>query len=162
MTPCLSDDGLRHELIDGHFVVTPAPGSKHQTMSMRLATLLDQTVLGTHLQVLPAPFEVALGPLCRRRHKFHLIRGSFRYASLTYWDELARDLKSIYTAPTAAAAAAVPDRLEDTWGRRYPAMIQLWRNAWEEFIPFLDYHVEIRRVICSISAIESLNAGYRL
>ena len=47
------------------------------------------------------------------------------------------------------------------WGQRYPAIIQLWRNAWEEFIPFLDYNVEIRKVICSTNAIESLNARYR-
>jgi putative transposase len=40
-------------------------------------------------------------------------------------------------------------------------MIRLWRNVWAEFIPFLDYDVEIRRVICSTNAIESLNARYR-
>ncbi len=91
----------------------------------------------------------------------HLIRGSFRYASRRYWDELSRDLKPIYTAASAAAAAAALDELDDKWGSRYPAMIRLWRNAWTEFIPFLDYDVEIRRVICSTNAIESLNARYR-
>jgi putative transposase len=40
-------------------------------------------------------------------------------------------------------------------------MIRLWRNAWNEFIPFLDYYAEIRKVICSTNAIESLNARYR-
>jgi transposase-like protein len=40
-------------------------------------------------------------------------------------------------------------------------MIRLWRNAWSEFVPFLDYDVEIRKVICSTNAIESLNARYR-
>lgn len=91
----------------------------------------------------------------------HLIRGSFRYASRKYWDELARDLKPIYTAPSAKAAAAALGAVEDKWGRRYPAIIRLWRKAWEEFIPFLDYDIEIRRVICSTNAIESLNARYR-
>ena len=63
--------------------------------------------------------------------------------------------------PPAAAAAALDD-LDEKWGRQYPAMIRLWRNAWSEFIPFLDYDVEIRRVICcSTNAIESLNARYR-
>lgn len=71
----------------------------------------------------------------------HLIRGSFRYASRRYWDQLARDLKPIYTAPTVAAAEAALDTLEDKWGQRYPAIIRLWRNAWNEFIPFLDYDV---------------------
>ena len=91
----------------------------------------------------------------------HLIRGSFRYASRKYWDELSKDLKPIYQAANADAAAAALDGLDDKWGKRYPAMIRLWRNAWAEFIPFLDYDVEIRRVICSTNAIESLNARYR-
>ena len=46
-------------------------------------------------------------------------------------------------------------------GRQIPALIRLWRNAWGEFIPFLDYDIEIRRVIFSTNAIESLNARYR-
>ena len=99
--------------------------------------------------------------LCRRRHNEHLIRGSFRYASRRYRDQLARDLKPIYTAPTVAAAEAALDTLDDEWGQRCPAIIRLWRKAWNEFIPFLDYDVEIRRVICSTNAIESLNARYR-
>jgi putative transposase len=48
----------------------------------------------------------------------------------------------------------------EKWGARYPAIVKLWDNAWKEFIPFLDYDVEIRRVICSTNAIESLNARY--
>ena len=91
----------------------------------------------------------------------HLVRGSFRYASRKYWDELSKDLRPIYTAVNADAAAAGLDALDDKWGKRYPAMIRLWRNAWSEFIPFLDYDVEIRKVICSTNAIESLNARYR-
>src|SRR5665648_757285 len=91
----------------------------------------------------------------------HLVRGSFRYASRKYWDELSKDLRPIYTATGADAAAAGLEALDDKWGKRYPAMIRLWRNAWSEFIPFLDYDVEIRKVICSTNAIESLNARYR-
>ncbi len=51
--------------------------------------------------------------------------------------------------------------MAEKWGARYPEIIRLWDNAWEEFIPFLDYDVEIRKVICSTNAIESLNARYR-
>lgn len=91
----------------------------------------------------------------------HLIRGTIRYASRKYWDELVRDLKPIYQAVNATAAEAALDALEDKWGSRYPAMIRLWRNAWNEFIPFLDYDVEIRRVLYSTNAIESLNARFR-
>jgi transposase-like protein len=91
----------------------------------------------------------------------HLIRNTFRLTSRKYWDEIKRDLKPIYTAINAAAARTAFDELAEKWGQRYPAVIRLWDNAWSEFIPFLDYDVEIRRVICSTNAIESLNARYR-
>jgi len=67
----------------------------------------------------------------------------------------------IYTAVNATAARAAFDDLAEKWGQRYPAVVRLWGNAWAEFIPFLDYDVEIRTVICSTNAIESLNARYR-
>jgi putative transposase len=91
----------------------------------------------------------------------HLIRNTFRLASRKDWDALKRDLKPIYTAVNADAARAALDHLAEVWGTRYAAIIRLWENAWEEFIPFLDYDIEIRRVICSTNAIESLNARYR-
>lgn len=91
----------------------------------------------------------------------HLIRNTFRLTSRKYWDELKRDIKPIYTAVNAAAARTAFDELTEKWGQRYPAVIRLWDSAWAEFIPFLDYDVEIRRVICSTNAIESLNARYR-
>src|SRR6187399_725423 len=91
----------------------------------------------------------------------HLIRNTFRLSSRADHDALKRDLKAIYTAPTADAALSALEELEEKWGKKYRAIIRLWRNAWNEFIPFLDYDVEIRRVICSTNAIESLNARYR-
>jgi putative transposase len=91
----------------------------------------------------------------------HLIRNTFRLTSRRYWDELKRDLKPVYTAVNADAARASFDELAAKWGDRYPAVVRLWNNAWEEFIPFLDYDLEIRRVLCSTNAIESLNARYR-
>jgi putative transposase len=91
----------------------------------------------------------------------HLIRNTFRYTSRKDWDELARALRPIYTAVNAELAAVRFDELADKWAGRYPAIVTLWRSAWEEFIPFLDYDVEIRKIICSTNAIESLNARYR-
>jgi putative transposase len=91
----------------------------------------------------------------------HLIRNTFHLASKRDWDALKRGIKPIYTAPGAAAAREALDQLAETWGQRYGAIIRLWENAWSEFIPFLDYDVEIRKVICSTNAIESLNARYR-
>ena len=91
----------------------------------------------------------------------HLIRNTFRYASRRDWDKLSKDLRPVYTAPTEAAAAARFDEFATAWGGQYPAIIKLWRAAWSEFVPFLDYDTEIRRIICSTNAIESLNARYR-
>lgn len=50
---------------------------------------------------------------------------------------------------------------DQKWGGQYLAISKLWANAWNEFVPFLDYDAEIRRVICSTNAIESMNARYR-
>lgn len=91
----------------------------------------------------------------------HLIRNTFRYVSKKHWGEIAGDLKPIYQASSPKNAAQALDALDDKWGSRYPAMIRSWRNAFNEFIPFLDYDVEIRQVICSTNAIESLNARFR-
>jgi putative transposase len=91
----------------------------------------------------------------------HLIRNTFHLASKRDWDALKRGIKPIYTAVNAAAAREALDQLAEAWGSRYGAIIRLWENAWSEFIPFLDYDVEIRKVICSTNAIESLNARYR-
>ena len=91
----------------------------------------------------------------------HLLRNTFHLASRKDWDAMKRSVNPIYTAPNAAAARAAFDELAEQWGGKYPAIVRLWDNAWEEFIPFLDYDVEIRRVICSTNAIESLNARYR-
>jgi putative transposase len=91
----------------------------------------------------------------------HLIRNTFRLASKKDWDALKRDVKQIYTAVNATAARVAFDELTEKWGTRYGAIIRLWANAWEQFIPFLDYDIEIRRVLCSTNAIESLNARYR-
>ena len=91
----------------------------------------------------------------------HLVRNTFRYASRKYWEQMAKDLRPVYTAPTEAAASARFGEFAETWGEQYPAIVALWTSAWSEFVPFLDYDVEIRRVICSTNAIESINARYR-
>src|SRR3954453_8825306 len=83
----------------------------------------------------------------------HLLRNTFRLASRRDWDRLKRDLRLIYCAPNEPAARAGLDELTEAWGARYPAIIRLWENAWAEFIPFLDYDLEIRTVICSTDEI---------
>ena len=74
----------------------------------------------------------------------HLIRNTFRLTSKRDWDAMKRDVKLIYTAVNADAARTALDELAGNWGKQYRAVIRLWENAWEQFIPFLDYDAEIR------------------
>ncbi len=91
----------------------------------------------------------------------HLLRASFRYAARQHWDAVAKALKPVYTAPTEAAALERFHEFAQAWGGRYPAIVKLWQDAWAEFVPFLNFDTEIRRVICSTNAIESVNARIR-
>jgi putative transposase len=91
----------------------------------------------------------------------HLLRNSFRYAGRQHWDAIAKALRPVYTAPTEAAALERFLEFCEVWGARYPAIVRLWENAWAEFVPFLAFDVEIRKVICSTNAIESVNARIR-
>ncbi|MGF7235165.1 MAG: IS256 family transposase [Frankia sp.] len=91
----------------------------------------------------------------------HLLRNSFRYAARQDWEQIARALKPVYTAPTEPAATERFLEFAEAWGAKYPAIVRLWENAWAEFTPFLAFDTEIRRVICSTNAIESVNARIR-
>jgi putative transposase len=75
------------------------------------------------------------------------------------WAQIGKDLKPVYTAPSETAALD-PD-FSDKWESRYPAIIRLWTNAWAEFMPFLAFDLEIRKVACTTNAIESINARLR-
>jgi putative transposase len=66
-------------------------------------------------------------------------RNTFRYASRKYWDQIAHDLRPVYTATTEAESRARFTEFAEKWGKPYPAIIRLWANAWSEFVPFLDY-----------------------
>ena len=91
----------------------------------------------------------------------HLLRNSFRYAARQDWAKIAAALKPVYTAATEDAATERFLEFAEAWGKKYPAIIRLWENAWAEFVPFLTFDVEIRTVICSTNAIESVNARIR-
>jgi putative transposase len=90
-----------------------------------------------------------------------LLRNSFRYAGRQHFDAIAKALRPVYTAPTEAAAMERFLEFCEGWGQRYPAIVRLWENAWAEFVPFLAFDVEIRKVVCSTNAIESVNARIR-
>jgi transposase-like protein len=91
----------------------------------------------------------------------HLIRNTFRLASRKDWDTMAAHLRPVYTAVNETDAKGPLEEFHTIWGNRYPAIRTLWTTARSEFVPFLDYPPEIRRVISSTNAIESLNAGFR-
>jgi putative transposase len=91
----------------------------------------------------------------------HLLRNSFRYASRRDWDKIAKDLRPVYTAATGAEALDRFAEFSGTWEARYPAIIKLWETAWAEFTPFLAFDREIRTLITTTNAIESLNARFR-
>jgi transposase-like protein len=91
----------------------------------------------------------------------HLLRNSFRYAGRQHYDAIAKALRPVYTAPTEAAATERFLEFCEAWGERYPAIVRLWENAWAEFVPFLSFDVEIRKIICTTNAIESVNARIR-
>jgi putative transposase len=91
----------------------------------------------------------------------HLLRASFRYAARQHWDAIAKALKPVYTAPTESAATERFLEFAEVWGGKYPAIVKLWENAWSEFVPFLAFDPEIRKVVCSTNAIESVNARIR-
>jgi putative transposase len=97
-----------------------------------------------------AVFPLAIVQAC----VIHLVRATLRYASRTYWDQLARDLKAIYTAPTEQAAWASFEELEEKWGKPYTAIPKLWRAAWQEFTPFLAYGACCEIACCAGPAAE--------
>ncbi len=92
----------------------------------------------------------------------HLIRNSLSFCSWKERQAVARELKRIYNAENAEVAAK---RLEEfaagEWGKKFPAIVQSWRRVWEQVIPFFAYPLEIRKIIYTTNAIESLNMQLR-
>jgi putative transposase len=92
----------------------------------------------------------------------HLIRNSMRFVSYGQRKAIAAALKTVYTAPTAdAAAEAFEEFANSTLGQSNPTTVIAWRNAWERFIPFLAFPPDLRRIIYTTNAIESLNYQLR-
>ena len=77
------------------------------------------------------------------------------------WDEIARLLKPVRTAPTEEGALDRFAEFAEAWGRKYPAIVKLWENVWEEFTPFLRFDTGIRRIVCTTNAIDSVNGRIR-
>jgi putative transposase len=91
----------------------------------------------------------------------HLIRSSLKYVPRREREQVARDLKPIYTAIDADQAHAELELFDEKWGARFPVITQAWLNAWEYVTPFLAFPAEVRRVIYTTNAIEALNRQLR-
>jgi len=91
----------------------------------------------------------------------HLVRYSLNYISWKLRKEVALDLRTIYAAATVEEAEQRLDEFEAKWGEAYPPITQSWRRNWPRIIPFFDYPPEIRKVIYTTNAIESVNMSLR-
>jgi len=92
----------------------------------------------------------------------HLLRNSLEFCNWKDRKAVAQELKAIYKAATPEAAA---DRLTEfeagAWGRKYPPIGRIWRRAWQDVIPFYAYPEEVRKILYTTNAIESLNSSLR-
>ena len=113
------------------------------------------------LKGLPAAITATWPEVTVQTCVVHLVRNSLRYASKAHWSRITADLKNVYRATTVANAESAFADFADTWRDKYPAMVRMWENAWGEFVPFLDFPVEIRTLIYTTNGIESLNARFR-
>ncbi|MBQ5942193.1 IS256 family transposase [Massilia sp. AB1] len=92
----------------------------------------------------------------------HLIRNSLNFASWKDRKPLAAALKSIYQAASSdAAAKALQDFAESDWGKKFPTVAAMWQRQWEQVIPFFAYPPEVRRIIYTTNAIESMHMQLR-
>jgi putative transposase len=91
----------------------------------------------------------------------HVIRSAMRFVSYSDRKKITAAMKTIYTAPTVEAAELALKDLDQQWGRQYPGVTDVWQRAWPEFVPFLDYPPELRRVVYTTNAIESINFQLR-
>jgi putative transposase len=91
----------------------------------------------------------------------HLVRHSLNYVSWKQRRAVAADLKSIYTATTADAAELALHEFAAKWDKSHPTVSQVWRRNWQRIIPFFAFPAEIRKVIYTTNAVESLNMSLR-
>jgi transposase-like protein len=91
----------------------------------------------------------------------HLIRASLRYVLHDDRKAVVASLRAVYGADGELAARNAFDDFEAQWGKRYPQIVRMWRSRWDEIVPFLAYPIEVRRILYTTNAIESVNAQLR-
>jgi putative transposase len=108
-------------------------------------------------KALEASFPTAVFQTC----VVHMIRGALRYVTWSDRRELAAALKPVYTADDEEQAKEELKLVEDKYGKKYPSVTRTFRNRWQQFVPFLDYPAEVRRMLYTTNVIESLNSQLR-
>jgi transposase-like protein len=83
----------------------------------------------------------------------HVIRNAMRFVSYSDRKKVAASMRTIYTAPSLEAAEVELKNLDKEWGAAYPGVVDVWRRSWDEFIPFLDYPPELRRIVYTTNAV---------
>jgi transposase-like protein len=91
----------------------------------------------------------------------HILRNSFKYVSYKDRKEVSSDLKRIYKSVTSEGAEKELDDFAHKWDKKYPSISGMWRRNWVNIVPFFDYPEEVRKVIYTTNAIESLNSVIR-
>jgi putative transposase len=91
----------------------------------------------------------------------HLVRASLNYVTWTERKEVARDLKEVYRATTEEAARQALGEFAAKWDGKYPTIAALWTRQWQRVIPFFAFPAEIRKIIYTTNAVESLNMSLR-
>jgi transposase-like protein len=155
-------DGIKHVL--GIWVQTTEGAKFWASVCADLANRGIRDVLIVccdGLTGLPEAIEATWAAATVQTCVVHLVRASMRFVSYGDRKAVAAALKPIYAAPDAGAAEQALGEFEDLWGQRYPHAVNTWRAAWERFVPFLAFPPELRRVIYTTNAIESLNYQLR-
>jgi putative transposase len=91
----------------------------------------------------------------------HQIRNSIRYVASKNQKEFMKDLKLIYQAISKESAEEALVQLENKWGKKYPIVIQSWKNKWENLSAYFKYPEDIRRIIYTTNIIESIHRQFR-
>ena len=108
-------------------------------------------------QAIEAAFPRAVVQTCI----VHMIRSSLRYVPWNERKHLVDDLRTLYGAATQLDAELALEAFEKKWSKRYPSVTKQWRNRWEEVVPFLAFPSELRKILYTTNAVESLNSQLR-
>jgi putative transposase len=113
------------------------------------------------LKGLPESVEATFPKATFQTCVVHMVRHSLNYVPYQEKKAVAADLKKIYQSSTRESASEALDDFELTWGEKYAAIVKSWRQNWEKIMPFLDFPLEIRKVIYTTNIVKSLNATLR-